>query len=105
MGLPYSDWVKKFPPLLTNILLVAERVNAKLVHMDNVYSYGRGEGVKVSEDFPKQPHTKKGNVRLQLESTIKASNVQYLIAHLPDFYGPHAESTLLHQAFQISVGV
>lgn len=100
MGRPYTDWEKKLPPMLSNVLLAAEIANAKLVHVDNIYAYGRGAGIKVSEDFPKQPHTRKGNVRLQLENIIKASNVHYLIAHFPDFYGPHAEHTLLHQTFQ-----
>ena len=49
---------------------------------------------------PKRPHTQKGKIRLQLENVIKASGVPFLIAHFPDFYGPHAENTLLHQTFQ-----
>jgi nucleoside-diphosphate-sugar epimerase len=97
MNVPYHEWEARLPVLLGNILTVVREANAKLVVVDNVYAYGRGHGEKVREDFPKRPHTKKGKIRLQLENTIKQSGVQFLIAHFPDFYGPYAESTLLHE--------
>ncbi len=100
MNVPYHEWEAKLPVLLTNILTVAREANARLIAVDNIYAYGRASGEKVAEDFPKQPHTKKGQIRLRLENMIKESGVQYLIAHFPDFYGPHAENTLLNETFQ-----
>lgn len=100
VGLPYSAWEEKLPVLIDNVLAVAKEAKAKLVVVDNIYAYGRSGGEKVREDFPKRPHTKKGKIRLQLENRIKTSGLPYLIAHFPDFYGPHAENTLLHQTFQ-----
>jgi nucleoside-diphosphate-sugar epimerase len=103
MNVPYPDWEEKQPVLLRNILSVAKGENSKLVVVDNIYVYGRSNGEKVTEAFPKHPHTKKGKIRLQLENMIKESGVQFLIAHFPDFYGPHAENTLLHQTFKNAI--
>lgn len=100
LNVPYSEWEEKLPVLMGNVLTVAKETNAKLVVVDNIYAYGRSHGEKITEDVPKRPHTKKGKIRLQLENMIKASGVPFLIAHFPDFYGPHAENTLLHQTFQ-----
>ncbi len=100
LNVPYHEWEEKQPLLLSNILSVAKGADAKLVFVDNIYSYGRANSEKVREDSPKRPHTKKGKVRLRLENMIKESGVQYLIAHFPDFYGPHAENTLLNETFQ-----
>jgi nucleoside-diphosphate-sugar epimerase len=44
----------------------------------------------------KNPHTKKGNIRLQVETQVKESSVPAFIAHFPDFYGPHAENIILN---------
>jgi nucleoside-diphosphate-sugar epimerase len=100
LGIPYYEWEEILIPLLHNILTVAKDVNAKLVVVDNIYSYGRGHGELIDENFPKQPHTKKGKIRLKQEQIIKQSGVPYLIAHFPDFYGPYAENSLLHETFQ-----
>ena len=48
----------------------------------------------------KNPHTKKGKIRLELENTAKQSGVPLLIAHFPDFYGPHAPNTVLDYTLQ-----
>jgi nucleoside-diphosphate-sugar epimerase len=100
LSVPYHEWEARQPVLLNNILSVAKEVDAKLVVVDNIYAYGRADGEKVREDFPKRPHTKKGKIRLQLENMVRQSGVQFLIAHFPDFYGPYAENTLLHETFK-----
>ncbi|KRG16444.1 SDR family NAD(P)-dependent oxidoreductase [Lederbergia galactosidilytica] len=99
-NLPYEQWDENLLPFFEKILQVAKTVGAKLVLVENIYAYGRSIGSKVTEDTPKRPHTKKGEIRLQVEKRIKNSNVQALFAHLPDFYGPNAENTLLHITFK-----
>jgi nucleoside-diphosphate-sugar epimerase len=95
-NIPYPEWQEKLPTFIGNIVHVAETKSIKLAIVDNIYAYGRSAGTKVTEDYPKNPHTKKGKVRLKVENMIKQSNVQALIAHFPDFYGPNAENTILH---------
>ncbi|MBP0727221.1 SDR family NAD(P)-dependent oxidoreductase [Bacillus sp. RG28] len=99
-NLPYVEWEEKLPPFMMNILNVAKKQSAKLAIVDNIYAYGRSPGKKVTETTPKNPHTKKGNTRLQVEKLIKESDVPSLIAHFPDFYGPNAENTILHYTLQ-----
>ncbi|MFX3675223.1 MAG: SDR family NAD(P)-dependent oxidoreductase [Paenisporosarcina sp.] len=95
VNIPYTNWTEQLPILMSNILHTAEKHSAKVAVVDNIYAYGRSLGTKVSETTTKKPHTKKGKIRLQLETQIKESNVPTLIAHFPDFYGPNAENTIL----------
>ncbi|WAA09749.1 SDR family NAD(P)-dependent oxidoreductase [Fervidibacillus albus] len=95
-GVPYAEWAEKLPISIKNILEAARRNGAKLAVVDNIYAFGRTGRGKVTEYTPKNPHTKKGKIRLQLEQMIKQSGVKYVIAHFPDFYGPNAENSVMH---------
>lgn len=95
-NIPYPEWEEKLVLLMENILTAAIREGAKLAVVDNIYAYGRSKGVNMKETAPKEPHTKKGKIRLQIENIIKESGARALIAHFPDFYGPNAENTILH---------
>ncbi|EJQ45584.1 Uncharacterized protein BWINRASL_05260 [Bacillus mycoides] len=100
VNIPYSDWEKKQPRLLKNILEVARYYGSKLGIVDNIYAYGRQGEELVVEEVKKEPHTKKGKIRLQLEMMAKQAQVKMFIAHFPDFYGPNAESTLVHHTLK-----
>ncbi|MDM5196428.1 SDR family NAD(P)-dependent oxidoreductase [Bacillus hominis] len=100
VNIPYSEWEKQQAKLLTNILEVTKYYGIKLGIVDNIYAYGKQGRELVKEDAEKRPHTKKGKIRLQLEEVAKESNVQMFIAHFPDFYGPKAESTLVHHTLK-----
>ncbi|MFC0272582.1 SDR family NAD(P)-dependent oxidoreductase [Metabacillus herbersteinensis] len=99
-NIPYTDWEEKLATFIGNIVNVAEIQGAKLALVDNIYAYGRSKGGRVTEITPKNPHTKKGKIRLQVEGIVKNSTVPALIAHFPDFYGPNAENTLMHYMLQ-----
>ena len=100
IGIPYPEWADKHPVILSNILKVVKNKNVKLAMVDNIYAYGRSHGQKVTEETKKNPHTKKGKIRLELENMAKQSGVPLLIAHFPDFYGPHAPNTVLDYTLQ-----
>lgn len=95
-NIPYSEWETKLLVMMSNIIETAKKHSAKLAFVDNIYAYGRSTGKTVNESTPKNPHTKKGKIRLQVEELIQTSKVPALIAHFPDFYGPNAESSLLN---------
>lgn len=82
--------------LIKNIVSAAQSESAKLAVVENIYAYGRSSGKEVNETSPKNPHTKKGKIRLEIENFVKQSGVDALIVHFPDFYGPNAENTILH---------
>jgi nucleoside-diphosphate-sugar epimerase len=96
INLPYQEWQNKQPTLMANILEAATQAKTKLAIVDNIYAYGRSKGMPLPEEAIKNPHTKKGKIRLELETMAKQSAVPMLIAHFPDFYGPNAGSTLLN---------
>lgn len=99
INIPYQDWNPTLLTILTNILEECRTQDKSFIYVDNIYAYGR-QSEKVSEQAIKNPHTKKGNYRLLLQKEIENSQVPYLIAHFPDFYGPKAESTLLQYTFE-----
>lgn len=96
INIPYHLWEEHQTTIVQNIIGTSEQVGAKLAMVDNIYAYGRGEGRLVAETTPKNPHTKKGKIRLALEQMAFTSNVPVLVAHFPDYYGPNAENTYIH---------
>ncbi|GGE26781.1 membrane protein [Pullulanibacillus camelliae] len=100
INIPYQDWERDLHTIMDNVLKVTEEAHARLAVVDNIYAYSDNPGYPIAETHKKQPHTKKGRLRLSLEKRIWESNVKALIAHFPDFYGPYAGNTLLGQTFK-----
>ncbi|MGR3764474.1 NAD(P)H-binding protein [Rossellomorea sp. NS-SX7] len=96
MNMPYQDWQSKLIDMTENVIMAAEINNTRLAVVDNIYSYGKSGGNRLTEDKVKDPHTKKGKLRLKMEQMIKQSPVQAFICHFPDFYGPNATNTYFH---------
>lgn len=99
INIPYEKWNPALFNILEAILTQCRKHDKPLIYVDNIYSYGR-QSAPVSEVISRHPHTKKGNIRLQLQQQIQISSVPYIIAHFPDFYGPKAESTILQYTFK-----
>ncbi|MEH7385613.1 SDR family NAD(P)-dependent oxidoreductase [Bacillus sp. JJ1521] len=99
VNIPYSEWYENQPTLMRNIVQAAESANCKLAFVDNIYAYGRGNGSKVNEEYSKNPHTKKGKIRVELGNIAFQANIPVLIAHFPDFYGPNADNAMLTYTF------
>lgn len=99
INIPYSEWYEKQPTLMKNVVQAAEVANSKLAVVDNIYAYGRGNGSKINEEYSKNPHTKKGKIRVELSKRAFQAKVPVLIAHFPDFYGPNAINAMLTYTF------
>ncbi|MBY6051926.1 SDR family NAD(P)-dependent oxidoreductase [Cytobacillus firmus] len=95
INIPYPDWDPALSIILSNILQACRKHHKPFIYADNIYSYGL-QSSPANEVSPKNPHTKKGMLRQTLIEMIKNSGVPYIIAHFPDFYGPHTGNTLLH---------
>ncbi|MDU0199494.1 SDR family NAD(P)-dependent oxidoreductase [Paenibacillus sp. MAH-36] len=92
-NVPYHEMVNKLIPLGESVMEAAERLAIKVVVIDGIYPYGRKQMELVTEEHPKQPHTKKGNVRLDYERMLfcqRWTKAQVMIVRLPDYYGPTA---------------
>lgn len=92
-NVPYNEMSSKLIPLGESVMEAAERAAVGVVAIDGIYPYGRRRSDPVTEEHPKQPHTRKGKVRLAFEEMLfgkRWSRAKVLIARLPDYYGPTA---------------
>ncbi|MFB7816460.1 SDR family NAD(P)-dependent oxidoreductase [Paenibacillus chitinolyticus] len=98
-NIPYHEMESRLLPLGEAVMNAAEHLAVKVVVVDGIYPYGRRTGAaKAEEDHPKQPHTRKGKVRLAYEQLIFAprwKRAKPLIVRLPDYYGPSAQASYL----------
>ncbi|KGX94025.1 NADH-ubiquinone oxidoreductase [Pontibacillus halophilus JSM 076056 = DSM 19796] len=101
LNLPYYEWEEHLEAVTQNVIDCAKEHRAKFVMVENIYGYGL-HAQPVSEEAEKRPNTKKGALRNRLEKQIwdaHQEGVDSLICHFPDFFGPHATPTMLHQTF------
>ena len=88
----YHEWPHKFPPLQDAIFEGLAGTATRLVLAENLYAYGRQNGVPLREDFPFAAHTRKGKVRAALTQTALGAHqdgrVQVAIGRGSDFFGP-----------------
>lgn len=92
-NVPYHEMVSKLIPLGESVMEAANRLGLKVVVVDGIYPYGRRQMDRATEDHPKQPHTRKGKIRLAYEEMLfeaRWSQAKVMIVRLPDYYGPTA---------------
>ena len=100
-GLKYdtSVWQEQWPKVMRNVINACKHHGARLVFFDNVYSYGRVDGL-MTEDTPFNPISKKGEVRAKIATMLldemRNGNLQAMIARAADFYGPNAVNSFPH---------
>ncbi|WP_193726637.1 SDR family NAD(P)-dependent oxidoreductase [Paenibacillus guangzhouensis] len=92
-NVPYHEMVSKLIPLGESVMEAANQLGIKVVAIDGIYPYGRRQMGRVTEEHPKQPHTKKGKIRLAYEQMLfekRWNRSKVMIVRLPDYYGPTA---------------
>ena len=100
-GLKYDHavWHDQWPRVMRNAIAACSRQKCRLVFFDNVYAYGRVEGL-MTEEVPFNPTSKKGEVRARIATMLldamKSGAVEGMIVRAADFYGPHAVLSLTH---------
>jgi nucleoside-diphosphate-sugar epimerase len=104
LNAPYTDWPKRFPPLQRGVLAAAERHDALLVSLENVYCYGPTGGEAMTEDLPLAATTVKGSTRAamtqELLAAAEAGRVRIAIGRASDFFGAGAvDSSLGERVF------
>ena len=99
LNAPYTRWPQEFPPLQRSVLTAAERTNALLVTLENVYGYGPTGGKPMTEDLPLAATTVKGRTRAamtqELLEAAAARKVQIAIGRASDFFGAGVTSSTL----------
>ncbi len=101
-GLPYdtSVWREQWPRIMNNVIEACLQRGARLIFFDNVYMYGRVDGV-MTEATPVNPASRKGEVRARIAASLleatKNRGLTACIARAADFYGPGALNSVPHQ--------
>ncbi|ASB87060.1 SDR family NAD(P)-dependent oxidoreductase [Bacillus sonorensis] len=94
----YHEMAEKLLLLGESVMKAANILGKKIVIVDGIYVYGR-QVAKGDENHPKQPHTKKGRIRVDFENLIFNKRWTYakpLIVRLPDYYGKTSQNSYLH---------
>jgi nucleoside-diphosphate-sugar epimerase len=100
-GLKYdaSIWQEQWPKVMRNVIDACQQHEARLVFFDNVYAYGRVDGL-MTEDTPFNPISKKGEVRAKIATLlldeIHSDHLRAMIVRAADFYGPGAVQSFSH---------
>jgi nucleoside-diphosphate-sugar epimerase len=99
LNAPYTRWPELFPPLQRGVLAAAERADALLVTLENVYSYGSSGGQPMTEGHPLAATSVKGRTRAamtrELLAASEAGRVRIAIGRASDLFGPGATETAL----------
>ncbi|USI74859.1 NAD-dependent epimerase/dehydratase family protein [Sphingomonas morindae] len=96
----YRNWPGLVLPMLDNSIAAAVREQARLVLPGTVYVYGPDAGAAVDETAPQAPRTRKGAIRMAMETRLRqASGVgaRALVVRAGDFFGPGVGNSWLAQ--------
>jgi nucleoside-diphosphate-sugar epimerase len=90
----YTEWPRKFPPLVQSIIDGMAQTSTPMVFVDNLYMYGATHGQPIREDLPYAATGHKGKTRAQVANMLldahKAGKIRVTIGRASDFYGPRA---------------
>lgn len=104
VNVPYQEWSVKVMPMLANTISAARATGARVVFPGNVYVFGHAHSEFVGEADPKEPHTRKGRLRLEMENRLeelhRTEGLAYTIVRFPDFYGPFVENPVYAGIFR-----
>jgi len=100
---PYYQHWSSLPEVHGGIIDAARRGKTRMEFPGNVYIYGHAPSGLVSEEQQRNPCSKKGRIRLQLEETFMARSregeVPCVIVRFPDYYGPNLSSSIADGIF------
>jgi nucleoside-diphosphate-sugar epimerase len=100
-GLKYDHrvWHEQWPTVMRNAIDACKHHGSGLVFFDNVYAYGRVDGV-MTEETPYNPCSRKGEVRARIATMfmdeVKRGELRGMIVRSADFYGPGTVLSVTH---------
>lgn len=88
----YHSWPEAFPPLQRAAVQAAIRTGARLVVLENLYSYGPTGGRTLTEDLPAQATSAKARTRIKMTNDLleahRSGTLDVTIGRASDFFGP-----------------
>jgi nucleoside-diphosphate-sugar epimerase len=100
-GLKYdtATWQEQWPRVMGNVIDACKRQGSRLVFFDNVYAYGKVDGM-MTEKTPFNPNSRKGEVRAKIATMLldgmRRGDLRAMIVRSADFYGPRATQSFPH---------
>lgn len=98
----YTKWRELAIPMLANAIEAARTSGATILFPANVYVFSPAAGAFVGEDVPMAPETRKGQVRLEMETMLadaaRLHGVRTIAVRAGDFFGPGVASSWFTQA-------
>jgi nucleoside-diphosphate-sugar epimerase len=94
----YRNWRGLAVPMLRSTIAAAERTGARIVFPGNVYNFAPDAGAHIDEDAPQAPVTRKGKIRVEMETMLRIASVEgarVLIVRAGDYFGPAAPNSVL----------
>jgi nucleoside-diphosphate-sugar epimerase len=97
----YKNWRGLAIPMLRNSIMAARASGARLIFPGNVYNFGPDAGAVITEDSPQNPLTRKGRIRVEMETMLAAAvpdGVRSMIIRAGDFFGPRQPASWFKNA-------
>ena len=96
----YKNWALWVLPMLRNTLSAARQSGARIVLPGTFYNYGPETFPVIAENAPQQPQTRKGAIRVQMETMLREASTQgvrSVIVRAGDYFGPKAGNSWFSQ--------
>jgi nucleoside-diphosphate-sugar epimerase len=88
----YNSWPAEFPPLQRAAMQAATAAGARLVVLENLYSYGPTGGRTLTEDLPAGATSAKARTRIEMTNELldahRRGTLDVAIGRASDFFGP-----------------
>lgn len=101
-ALNYDRWADEFPPLQRGVVAGAAAAGARLVVLDNLYSYGPTHGHDLVETLAPNPSSTKAATRAAMTAELLAAHaagrVEVAIGRASDYFGPGATRSALGES-------
>ena len=98
----YARWREDGLPMLANTIAAARDAGATILFPANVYVFSATSPATVDETTPRHPTTRKGKVRLEMETMLALAaqehGVRVIAVRAGDFFGPGVASSWFSQA-------
>ena len=100
----YRNWSGLQMPMLESSLAAARASGARILFPGTVYNYGPDVFPRIGEEAPQNPVTRKGAIRVRMETALREAGVRFLIVRAGDFFGPRPGNNWLSQGWCAPAG-
>jgi len=97
----YRNWRGLAIPMLANTIAAARSTGARILFPGNVYNYGADAWPWVTERSPQHPQTRKGRIRVEMETMLAEGanqGARAIVLRAGDFFGANGASSWFENA-------